>query len=353
MKQAEPMRPRYDLLSCLWELTLRCNMNCLHCGSRAGAARKNELALDECMRVAGEIALLGCQELTFIGGEVFMYKGWEKIARHLADAGVTVNIMTNGYRMGKVHIRQIKHARLANVGISIDGMEENHVRIRRRPDGFAQVTKALDLLWQEGIPSGVVTSLLAFNYDDLEPMYDFLVEHHVELWQLQLVNPMGNMAGNRTLVIDPQKIPSITRFIRKKNRERRMAVVAADNIGYFDQNESYIRGRRTAICCWEGCQAGITGLFIDSVGNVKGCGALYDDVFIEGNVRERSLTDIWSDESCFAYNRTFEPEMLTGKCEVCGLGEVCHGGCRASNFFAGGSLYESQFCSRNQAGAAN
>ena len=353
MMQTEQRQPRYSLLSCLWELTLRCNMNCLHCGSRAGAARENELTREECLRVADELVLLGCKDLTFIGGEIFMYKGWEKIARHLADAGVTVNIMTNGYRMGKVHIRQIKHAKLANVGISIDGMAENHVRVRRRPDGFSQVTKALDLLWQEGIPSGVVTSLLEFNYQDLDQMYDFLVEHHVEIWQLQLVNPMGNMAGNKTLIISPEKIPSITRFIRRKNRERRMSVIAADNIGYFDQNEYYIRGARAPICCWEGCQAGITGVFIDSVGNIKGCGAMYDDAFIEGNVRERSLTDIWNDDGCFAYNREFDAGMLTGKCGDCSLGDVCRGGCRASNFFATGAMYENQFCSRNQTSPVN
>ncbi len=25
---------------CVWELTLRCNMQCVHCGSRAGPARE-------------------------------------------------------------------------------------------------------------------------------------------------------------------------------------------------------------------------------------------------------------------------------------------------------------------------
>lgn len=348
MLSSHPEPSPYDLRSCIWELTLRCNMRCLHCGSSAGAARENELSLDECLRVADDLVLLGCEELTFIGGEVFMYKGWEEVARYLAERGIRVNIMTNGYRMGKNHVRQIRHARLANVGISIDGMEENHNRIRRRPDGFLQVTQSLDLLWREGIPTGVVTSLLDFNEPDLEPMYDFLVAHHVGIWQLQLVNPMGQMAGNRHLILDPEKIPRITRFIREKNQERSMVVIAADSIGYFDRNETYIRGRRAPICCWTGCQAGLTGVCIDSVGNIKGCGALYDEAFIEGNIRERRLFDIWNDETKFAYNRLFSVEMLTGPCRDCEMGEVCRGGCRASNFFVGGSLYESRFCSRNQ-----
>ncbi len=321
MIEASTTGSRYELLSCIWELTLRCTMNCMHCGSAAGAARRQELALDECLAVVDELASLGCRELTFIGGEVFLYKEWEKIARHSTDLGLVVNIMTNGYHMRDKHVDQIKHARLSNVGISIDGMEQNHNRIRRRPDGFLQVTRSLDLLRDEGIATGVVTSLLDFNTADLEPMYDFLVAHGVGIWQLQLVNPMGNMAGCDELIIDPMKIPLITDFIRDKNSLREMVVIAADSIGYFDENEPYLRGRRAPICCWEGCQAGITGVCIDSVGNVKGCGALYDDFFIEGNVRQRSLSEVWNDERSFAYNRAFGVEMLSGRCRAC---NSCH-----------------------------
>ena len=128
-------------------------------------------------------------------------------------------------------------------------------------------------------------------------------------------------------------------------------ILGADSIGYFDKNESYIRGRRFVINCWGGCQAGLTGIALDSVGNVKGCGALYSDIFIEGNVRERSLKEIWNDTNCFSYNRNFNVSMLTGECKDCTVGEVCRGGCRASNYFGTGSLYENMFCSRNQISA--
>lgn len=338
----------YKLSAGLWELTLRCNMNCMHCGSVAGIAREKELTLDECFRVADELLNLGCEELTFIGGEVFLYKGWEEIARYLSEKGVIVNIMSNGYRIGENEINQVKHARLSNVGISIDGMEENHNRIRGKRDSFAQIRKAFDLLNQERIPIGVVTCLLDFNYSDLDELYVFLLSHNVQLWQLQLVNPMGNMADKRDLIINPDKIPSVTDFVREKNKDRRMVVYAADSIGYYDDNEAYIRGRRAPFCYWVGCQAGITSIFIDSVGNVKGCGALYSEVFIEGNIRQTPLTEIWNAKEKFGYNRRFDTTLLTGKCKDCDVGDVCRGGCRASNYFAANSLYESAFCCRKR-----
>ena len=94
------------------------------------------------------------------------------------------------------------------------------------------------------------------------------------------------------------------------------------------------------------CSAGLSTLGIDSVGNVRGCESLYDERFIEGNLRQRSLREIWEDESAFSYNRRFEPRMLTGKCASCEMGEYCGGGCRSYNFFAGGKLYESPLCPR-------
>ncbi|OGO19432.1 MAG: radical SAM/SPASM domain-containing protein [Chloroflexi bacterium RBG_16_50_11] len=337
----------HQLYACLWELTLRCNLNCMHCGSAAGKARNKELSLDECYHIANQLLELGCKELTFIGGEIFLYPGWEKIARYMSDNGLIVNIMSNGYQIGEREIEQIKYAKLSNVGISIDGMETSHNMIRRRSDSFASIKKTFDLLNREQIPIGAVTCLLDFNFFELEELYAYLLNNNVELWQLQLANPMGNLADKRELILHPDKIPLITKFIHEKNKERRMLVVAADSIGYHDENETYIRGNRAPICFWEGCQAGLTSIFIDSIGNVKGCGALYSEVFIEGNLKEKTLREIWDNQDNFSYNRKFDVNLLTGKCNLCDMGNICKGGCRASNYFTTHSLYENAFCARN------
>jgi radical SAM protein with 4Fe4S-binding SPASM domain len=306
------------------------------------------MTLAECFHVADDIVKLGCEELTFIGGEVFLYAEWEKLARHFSDRGVLVNIMTNAYRIGEKEIGQIRYANLSNVGISLDGMEKNHNRVRGKRDAFAHIGETFDLLNEAGIPIGIITSLMEMNYPDLEPLYRYLLDNNVRIWQLQLVNPMGNMADKRNLIIRPGRIPRLTEFVREKNKDRRMSVVAADSIGYYDENEPYIRGQRNPLCLWGGCQAGITGIGLDSVGNVKGCGALYDDAFIEGNVRERSLIDIWNDPNCFVYNRAFDPLLLSGSCQGCDVGDACKGGCRASNYFTADSLYANAFCQRSK-----
>lgn len=329
---------------CVWELTLKCNMRCRHCGSVAGKARENELTVDECLNVAEQLADLGCKQVTFIGGEVFLYEGWEKISRKLSEKGVGVNLITNGFLLGDEQIAQIKYARLTNVGISLDGMEDNHNNMRNVSTSFEKVMQAFDILNKEGIPVAVVTSLIDRNFEDLWTMYDLLVKKGIKLWQMQIVNPMGNMADKKSLLLNPAKVPLITRFIREKRNEQKIAIYAGDNIGYFDENELYLRSELGTICAWSGCQAGLRVVGIGSTGNVKGCESLYSDEFIEGNLREKSLSEIWYKEGNFVYNRNFDTSMLTGGCKDCDKGAICRGGCRGACYFTTDSKFENPYC---------
>jgi len=329
---------------CVWELTLRCNMRCLHCGSSAGRARPNELTVGECLRVADQLLELGCTQTTFIGGEVLLYKGWQRVARRLWDGGCAVNLITNAFVFGDAQVRQVREARVANVGVSVDGMRESHDRIRNVRGAFDRALAAIARLRDEGIATGVVTSLVDFNAGDLEPLHELLVRNGVGVWQLQIVTAMGNVASRPGFLLDPSKVPQITRFIRQKREEGRVLVYAGDDIGYFDEHEFCLRSDPGTLSAWQGCQAGLRAVGIDSVGNVKGCESLYDERFIEGNLRETPLRDLWFREGAFAYNRQFDPSLLEGSCAGCDKGPICRGGCRGMCYFTTGSLYDNRYC---------
>ena len=337
----------YTLQYCVWELTLKCNMNCLHCGSRAGRERHNELNNHVALDVADQLLDLGCRHVSFIGGEVFLYHGWEKIARRLTDADISVNIISNGLAFGQKQLDEIRYAGLSNVALSLDGLEANHNRIRNHPNSFGQLMHTIDLLNRANIPVGVNTTLLDCNVGDLEALYVLLLDRGVKIWQLQLANPMGNLSGHKELLITLENIAKLTAFIREKREENRIRLFTGDNIGYYDQHEPYIRGMPGNINYWSGCQAGLTVVGIDSIGNVKGCESLYDDYFIEGNLRQETLRDIWHKEGNFAYNRNFTPELLGGKCKTCDMGVFCRAGCRGACFFTKGHAFENACCIYN------
>jgi radical SAM protein with 4Fe4S-binding SPASM domain len=156
---------------------------------------------------------------------------------------------------------------------------------------------------------------------------------------------MGNIAGKQEYLLDPAKVGDITGFIGEKRRRGELRIYAGDDVGYFDENEIYIRSLPGTISVWNGCKAGIKVVGIDSTGNVKGCESIYSDQFIEGNLRKEPLEAIWTKEGNFAYNRNFDPSMLRGECAQCDKGRICRGGCRGSNYFSSGSLFESRYCS--------
>lgn len=334
----------HKIEQCVWELTLRCNMRCLHCGPKGGKARQGEFTTVECMRVAEQLIEQSCRQVTLVGGEVFLYKGWEDIARFLGDGGVSVNVVTNGFLSGLSQIAQLHFARPARVSVCIDGMQASHNRVRRVPGSFTRAVDLLGLLVREGFSVGVVTNLLEFNVGDLPNMYDMLIGEGVKTWQVRLAPPLGDLAVSPNLQLRPQRVSEITRFIAQKRAAGRIDICAGDDIGYFGRHEPLLRCQSGQDASWQGCQAGLRSVGIDSAGNVKGCPSLADERFIEGNLRTQTLVEIWHRPEAFAYNRRFRKGLLEGQCSGCDKGDLCRAGCRSICFFTTGKLYDNPYC---------
>ena len=335
---------KYRLRSCVWEITLACCFSCKYCGSGAGRARENELNTEECFRVADELAALGCRRVSLIGGEVFMRPDWDAIIARLTGQGVRVAVITNGFLFRKEHIERLKNAGTESVAVSLDGPERVHDKYRQ-PGSFARAVNAIDQLSASGVPVSVITTLNAENAPLLEEMYGILSEKPIVAWQLQACSPMGNAAEGG---VDYRfSVPSVVDFVRAHMYEAPFPMGIADNIGYFTPDEDRLRGVLSGGAPFTGCRAGLTSIGIDSVGNARGCESMYDERFIEGSLRSRSLKEIWEDPSAFAYNRGFEKKLLTGACASCPESGRCAGGCRSYAYFVHGKLYEAPFCARN------
>ncbi len=334
----------YRLLSCVWEITLACCFSCAYCGSCGGKARENELTTEECKDVALQLSKLGCRRVSMIGGEVFMRRDWKTIVSALTDRGVKVCIITNGYTMSDKIISDLKECKIESVAVSVDGPEDVHDAFRQA-GSYKRAFAAIQTLLKNGIPVSVISALRADNYKRLPEFYETLRSFPIFAWQLQACSPMGNAKKNGVDVAFDARY--VMDFVVKNLKTAPFSIGTADNIGYYTENEPLLRGAPGSV--FRGCGAGLTSIGIDSVGNVRGCESMYDEHFIEGNLRERSLYDIWNDENAFAYNRRFKPEMLTGKCADCPVGMLCAGGCRSYNYFTNdGKLYENILCARQK-----
>jgi radical SAM protein with 4Fe4S-binding SPASM domain len=260
-----------------------------------------------------------------------------------------LNFVTNGISIHPEDIENNRYAKITNVADSVDGTKEIHDTIRNNKKSFDRLTSTIIRLKEADIPVSVISTITGKGFSDLENLYRHLVNCKVTDWQIQLVHPMGNATGHKDeVLISPHDISFLTGFIRRKRLEQNMRIYAGDNIGYYDENEMYLRNEPGKFCLWDGCKAGISVIGIDSDGDVKGCQSLYSKKFVEGNLRKESLESIWNNPDRFSYNRKFKAEYLNGNCKDCDKGFICKGGCRASNYFINGDLFHNFYCNFNK-----
>jgi radical SAM protein with 4Fe4S-binding SPASM domain len=335
--------------TCVWELTLACNLRCKHCGSSAGRQRSAELSLDECLRVAGELVAMGCQHITLIGGEPTLYPGWHEVGRRLVELGALVNMISNGLTWSPGHVEQAKAAGFCAVSFSVDGFEEEHDAFRSR-GSFERVVRAIDTTVAAGMGVGVNTTINRLNRHQLPELRKYLMDHGVFGWQVQLATPSGNMGEHRDLLLPPEDllwlVPQIAELCRIPCPE--FEIYVGHNIGYFGNPEPALRAADVTLPFWLGCRAGCQLIGIESGGDVKGCLSLPSSVhgehrFVEGNLKEKSLREIWTHPRAFAYNRLFKEEQLLGFCRVCRFRDICRGGCAWGIYAQGGNGNEDCF----------
>lgn len=78
------------------EITLACDLKCLHCGSRAGRRRPDELNTAECLEVIESLARLGTREVSLIGGEAYLRKDWTELIRAIRSHDMYCAVQTGG-----------------------------------------------------------------------------------------------------------------------------------------------------------------------------------------------------------------------------------------------------------------
>ncbi len=314
----------YSPKTVVWEITFKCNVNCIHCGSDCTSVEKeHQLTTAECFDVIEDLADIGAKTVILSGGEPLMRKDIGAIASMIRRMGMKVGFISNAYMLNEETIKLIDAIRPVAYGISIDAADAYlHDYIRGKQGCFEHVQNAINLLHKYNITPSIVTTVHKLNYSQLPKIRDFLIKNKVRLWQIQYGDNIGRMP-KETMITEAQFM-EIAKFIlqtREKYHNEFEGVSGADVFGYLGNIGMKVQG------LWWGCSAGMSGLGLGSDGTVRGCLSLQMDKYIEGNVRERSLKDIWNDKNSFSYNRRFDCSMLTGYCKDCVYASVCKGGC--------------------------
>jgi radical SAM protein with 4Fe4S-binding SPASM domain len=319
-----------------------CNMRCKHCGSSCKNKLADELTTIEALSLCESIAECGVQYITLTGGEPTTRTDWPLIASKLNSYKIQVNMVSNGWLIDETIALKAKEVGIYNFAISLDGLKDTHDYIRRE-GSFDHVMSAIDSLKKCGMIVSVITTINKINIVELEKLKKILINKKVDAWQLQYAMPMGEFHQRRAeMMIDPDQIDTILEFAYKSRNQ--ILIFLGDCLGYYTIKEREIKKNMFEYGhVWAGCPAGKYALGILHNGDVVGCVGIRDKSFIEGNIRNKCLKEIWEEQ--FDRFRNLSQKQLEGICQDCKYGFVCLGGCSNARVTLHGDLCaENEYC---------
>lgn len=317
----------------VWELTLACDQKCIHCGSRAGAARADELTTEECIDLVRQLRALGVGEVTLLGGEVYLRPDFVLVVRAIREAGMACAITTGARMLTRERIAAMTEAGVSSVNISIDGMRETHDRLRGVTGSWDRAFAAISDLRAAGVAVHVNTQINRLSMADLDPLLHELHAAGIRGWQLQITAPFGNAGDHPEILLQPYMyIELFERLDALVLAAARLGVKIwpANNLGYFGPLEAKLRKLQKRGAHYKGCGAGRHQIGIEAHGAIKGCPSLGGPENIGGNIREHSLRTLWERSEQIAYTRERTEAELWGYCAECYYATVCRAGCTAT-----------------------
>jgi len=244
----------------VWEITLRCDQPCGHCGSRAGGPRPRELSTREALGVVAELAAMGTREVVLIGGEAYLHEGFFEIIRALKEAGIRPTMTTGGRGVTAELAAQMKEAGLHSVSVSVDGLERAHDAIRRARGSFRSAIAALEHLRAAGLTTAANTNVNRVNRVDLEALYERLRGLGIKAWQVQITAALGRAADRPQMLLQPYDLLALlprVAALKERAYGDGITVMPGNNLGYFGPEEALLRSlRKGGLDHFQGCQAG-------------------------------------------------------------------------------------------------
>jgi AdoMet-dependent heme synthase len=304
-----------------WEISRRCNAQCLHCSSNSGPEVQDpqELSTGDALQVIDQLADAGVRVLAFSGGEPLLRPDLLTLIHHAVERGLTTNVCTNGALVDDGMALRLKEAGLHSVTVSLDGAcAETHDRVRRYRGLFDLAVRAIRTLVKHGHRVGVSFTPTTSNYQEASQVVQLAHALGTDSVCLSQYIPTGR--GTRDLMLAPASLSDLAHDVLelRDRYARRMQVHCHDcHVALLLPSEEQKDYR--------GCGAGSATVGICSDGKVTPCIFMPNEA---GNLRDTSFRDIWEGSPLLHTLRDRE-QLQDGNCGACRFKLVC-GGCRAA-----------------------
>ena len=209
------------------ELTDQCNLACVHCGSSCSVEHSTRLDADLLIRTLETVAEdfdPASVMICLTGGEPLMHPAFGRIAEAIRDLGFSCGMTTNGTLIDSNMARQLRRWRVDSITLSLDGLEESHNRFRGGSGGvnsYQKTVEAIHALHGAGLPVQVTTVVHRQNYEELEAIWQLMLDWKVESWRVINIEPIGRALEHPELLLTHVQLRSLLDFIRQKRYDPR------------------------------------------------------------------------------------------------------------------------------------
>jgi radical SAM protein with 4Fe4S-binding SPASM domain len=330
----------------VWETTLRCDLLCRHCSSRAGRARPDELTTAEALDLVDQLADLSVREVTLIGGEAYLRDDWLEIIRAIRKRSMECSLVTGGRGFTRDRARAAADAGLMSASFSIDGVGPTHDTLRGARGSHAAALEGMQHAAQAGIQVSANTQVGRRNRRELAEVFALVRDAGAHAWQIQITVAAGRVADDPAILLEPfhmlEVMPAVAR-LKPAADAADLRIWPGNNLGYFGPFEALLRGalpggRRGS------CGAGRGTVGIESNGSIKACPSLPSGAYVGGNVRDDRLVDIWQRAEPLRFTRGDRRGELWGHCATCYYADDCLGGCSWTAHSLFGRRGNNPFC---------
>jgi radical SAM protein with 4Fe4S-binding SPASM domain len=314
----------------VWEVTARCNLNCIHCYASSVEATQAELSTAEGKRLLDEIASLDKFRMIVItGGEPLLRNDIFELVEYAGKLGFHIIFSTNGTLLTPDAAKDLARLGVANFSISLDGYTAKcHESIRRKPGCFQSAIDGIKAAAQTGACLQVNFTAMKQNLTELPGIIDLSESLKADIIMVFQSIPPRLERGAREL--DAEEQMRLIKTIAERQKKTGALIIPvccpeywpylADNRrGFFDR---YLQNK-----VFYGCGAGSGFSYIRYDGDIWPCNFIPVSA---GNVRRTAFDDIWKNSTLLKEFRG-QPRRLKGICGECSRQRIC-GGCRGRAF---------------------
>ena len=311
----------HELRTLFWEMTLRCNLSCRHCGSdcRADAAVA-DMPLADFLKVLDEEITPHVRPsdllIVFSGGEVLVRSDLEEAGRAVTERGYAWGMVTNGMLLTRERLASLLDAGLRSISVSLDGFADTHNYIRRNPLSFDRAVAAIDAVVAEpSLAYDVITCVTSPMIPRLDEFAGWLISRGVRSWRIFTIFPAGRAEGDDTLSLSDAEFRKLLDFIVRMRRRGDIEVSYSCE-SFLGDYEAEVRDD------FYQCAAGVSVASIRVDGSISGCTSVRSD-FTQGNIYTDSFWDVWQNRFRPFRDREW---ARTGECAACDMFRYCQGG---------------------------